>query len=277
MCLPRQYLGLAFLSAGLVVSLAPTPSALAAEDHPGTVHFIRGDANADGAIDISDAIYILLYLFRSKNLSRPPDCLDALDVDDDGKVDLSDPISLLDFLFKGGLPPHPPFPLPGIDPTGDSLVCGPSPRLSISVNPTDWSLSGVPVNSTHLTGPKERIQITNTGNSPVTLALHLISPSGWTAGPVPGLEQVALSALIAHPDNGPSVEAFNTEGTFEDTLSPTSKRANRGTFSFPGAQATGEGIPASQTRALSLLLQTPIRTARTDEQVIQVVITAEAP
>lgn len=276
MCLPRQYIWFAFLYMGLVVSLDPTPSALAGNAQ-GPPQFIRGDANADGEIDLPDAVYTLFYLFYPNRLAVLPDCLDALDTNDDGRVDVSDPIFLLDFLFKGGPSPPEPFPLPGIDPTADSLACGPSPQLSISVNPTDWSLSGVPVNSTHLIGPKERIQITNTGNSPVTLSLHLISPLGWTAGPVPELEQVALSALIARPDDGPSIEAFNTEGTFEDTLSSTPKRANRGTFSFPGARATGEGIPASQARALSLLLQTPTRTARTGEQVIQVVITAEAP
>ena len=49
--------------------------------------FIRGDANADNAVEIADAITILTLLF-----GMPPPviaCLDALDVNDDGMVDIS--------------------------------------------------------------------------------------------------------------------------------------------------------------------------------------------
>ena len=92
----------------------------------GVVHvqrrFLRGDANGDGAIDLSDPVLILVQLF----LSGPPAaCPDALDANDDGTVDLSDPVDLLTYLFIGGPPPLRPFPVEGPDRTEDGLRCGP--------------------------------------------------------------------------------------------------------------------------------------------------------
>jgi hypothetical protein len=82
--------------------------------------FPRGDANSDGAIDVSDAIYLLSYLFLG---GASPLCEDALDVDDRGSLEITDAVYLLDFLFQGGPAPPPPHPLPGPDPTPDPLEC----------------------------------------------------------------------------------------------------------------------------------------------------------
>ncbi len=51
------------------------------------------------------------------------DCLDALDGNDDGGIDISDAVFLLGYLFSGGPSPAAPFPNPGQDPTLDSLDC----------------------------------------------------------------------------------------------------------------------------------------------------------
>jgi hypothetical protein len=83
--------------------------------------FLRGDANDDGFVDISDPITILNALFVGAD-SNP--CADANDANDDGTVDISDGISLLLFLFQGTASIRPPYPDPGIDPTPDELVCG---------------------------------------------------------------------------------------------------------------------------------------------------------
>lgn len=64
--------------------------------------FIRGDANSDALINLSDAIYLLNYLFKN---GSAPDPLDAADVNCDSMVNLSDVIYLLNYLFRGGLPP----------------------------------------------------------------------------------------------------------------------------------------------------------------------------
>jgi hypothetical protein len=61
----------------------------------------RGDANADGDVNMSDASFLLNWLF----LGGPrPRCRDAVDTNDDGGVDISDVIYLLKFLFLGRPP-----------------------------------------------------------------------------------------------------------------------------------------------------------------------------
>ncbi|MBI4586662.1 MAG: lamin tail domain-containing protein [Planctomycetes bacterium] len=81
--------------------------------------FIRGDAGRNGAVNISDAVLIISHLFRGAPLS----CLDAADVDDSEAIDLTDAILLLDFLFLAGTPPRPPFPRPGPDFRGAAIDC----------------------------------------------------------------------------------------------------------------------------------------------------------
>ena len=71
--------------------------------------WVRGDGNADGNADISDAIATLQYLF----LGGPAGCLRAMEVNSDGRVDLSDAVALLSHLFSGAPPPAPPFPACG--------------------------------------------------------------------------------------------------------------------------------------------------------------------
>jgi hypothetical protein len=82
--------------------------------------FIRGDANDDGILDLSDVLRSLESLFLGGGDLA---CLDAADANDDGRIDIADPISLLDFLFISGAALPGPFPGPGQDPTPDDLGC----------------------------------------------------------------------------------------------------------------------------------------------------------
>ncbi|MEM7261895.1 MAG: hypothetical protein AAF488_07865 [Planctomycetota bacterium] len=88
---------------------------------PTEPEFVRGDANADGTQDISDAVFSLAALFTAG--APPPSCEDAADANDDGGFDISDPVSTLATLFSGGPSPSEPFPTCGVDPTGDALGC----------------------------------------------------------------------------------------------------------------------------------------------------------
>lgn len=84
-------------------------------------HFLRGDANGDGLVDISDALFDLFFLFQG--IDGPP-CMDAADADDTGEIDITDPVYILSFLFLGGTaPPAPGAEQPGSDPTDDALGC----------------------------------------------------------------------------------------------------------------------------------------------------------
>jgi hypothetical protein len=81
--------------------------------------FLRGDANDDGRIDISDAIWNLQWQFLG--ISEPA-CHMAADVNGDGQEDISDTIDLLTWLLLGGTPP-PPIDGCGVDPNGSELSC----------------------------------------------------------------------------------------------------------------------------------------------------------
>jgi hypothetical protein len=66
------------------------------------VTWIRGDANGDGVIDVSDVVYLLNYLFIN---GPAPEPLEAGDATCDGMVDASDVVYLLNYLFVGGPAP----------------------------------------------------------------------------------------------------------------------------------------------------------------------------
>src|SRR2546427_7608587 len=60
--------------------------------------FRRGDANSDQDIDLSDAMFVLNYLFTGGNA---PTCPKSADTDDSGALELTDPVYLLNHLFLG--------------------------------------------------------------------------------------------------------------------------------------------------------------------------------
>ena len=72
--------------------------------------FIRGDANQDGGMDISDPVWMLQYLFATARV----DCVAAFDFNGDELLDLSDVIGELSFIFQGGTPPEFPYPDCGV-------------------------------------------------------------------------------------------------------------------------------------------------------------------
>ena len=69
--------------------------------------FRRGDADANGSVELTDAVSLLNYLFTG---GAKPACFDAADFDDNGEADISDAIANLNYQFLGGSPPHAPGP-----------------------------------------------------------------------------------------------------------------------------------------------------------------------
>ncbi len=55
--------------------------------------FLRGDANADRAFDLTDVIFTHSYLFTG---GRVPDCAKSADADDNGAVEITDAIAALE-------------------------------------------------------------------------------------------------------------------------------------------------------------------------------------
>jgi|GEM_PF-1006949 len=98
--------------------------------------FIRGDANADGSVDIVDASYFLANILPQPDFS----CADAADINDDGVLTIVDASYLLEHLL-----PQPSLPEPnmhcGIDPTEDTLSCDNYPPCSgIKLNVSEPSV-----------------------------------------------------------------------------------------------------------------------------------------
>ena len=78
---------------------AESAASEATPENPGVGPFSRGDSNGDSAVDISDGIFTLGYLFLG---SGDPSCQAAADANGDGSVNISDPTYTLVFLFGGG-------------------------------------------------------------------------------------------------------------------------------------------------------------------------------
>ena len=119
---------------GRAYGLAVAGGRLFVSTDKGTIHsftagiegrpaFVRGDANRDGIVDISDPVTLLFHLFRGASVL---DCEDHGDADDNGRLELTDAVFLLDFLFRSGVQPQPPYPAPGLDTTADPFECGDS-------------------------------------------------------------------------------------------------------------------------------------------------------
>jgi hypothetical protein len=84
-----------------------------------TDRFRRGDADANGVLNLTDAVHLLRHLFAAGERVR---CPRAADADDSGSLNLTDAVGILLHLFAGaGLPP--PAPECGPDPTPDALSC----------------------------------------------------------------------------------------------------------------------------------------------------------
>ncbi len=72
---------------------------------------ICGDGNKDGSVNVSDAVWIINYVFLG---GEPPEPLCIGDANADGSVNISDAVWIINYVFIGGKPPH--------DSNGDGIV-----------------------------------------------------------------------------------------------------------------------------------------------------------
>ena len=85
--------------------------------------FVRGDANGDGEILLTDVVFLLADLFTGGPTTRDI-CFAANDVNSDGLIHLADPVFLLNFLFTSGAVPSFPYPDCGITTIADCELPG---------------------------------------------------------------------------------------------------------------------------------------------------------
>ena len=103
---------IAFVALYLAIT---APAALRAD-------FIRGDANRDGRVTLSDAALVIDQFLPS----RPGvaiSCQDSADANDNGTMEIVDAIDILRWTFGLSAELPPPFPGPGTDPSPDALAC----------------------------------------------------------------------------------------------------------------------------------------------------------
>jgi hypothetical protein len=116
----KRFLCGAFLSLAAAASVGFLwPSRLEADGTvPGLLAQLNGDVNADAARDLTDAVYLLEYIFRGGPAPRPLVCEPAAewhngDMNESGFIDVSDPVYLLNWLFLDGKAPTEGCPLRG--------------------------------------------------------------------------------------------------------------------------------------------------------------------
>jgi hypothetical protein len=63
-----------------------------------------GDANGDGGINVSDAVFIINYIFVS---GAAPDPVCVANANGDNSVNVSDAVYIINYVFIGGGPPVP--------------------------------------------------------------------------------------------------------------------------------------------------------------------------
>jgi len=69
---------------------------------PQVQYYLCGDANADMAVNVGDAVYMIAYVFKS---GPPPVPVDGGDANCDGNPNVGDAVYLIAYVFKGGPPP----------------------------------------------------------------------------------------------------------------------------------------------------------------------------
>ena len=178
---------------------------------------ISGDVNADGGIDLSDAVYSLAFSFQGGTPPKPfcipagpkmPDCtIFSGDVNGDGGIDLSDAVYSLGFFFQGDLAP-----LPACPPDAGPEVChsgtyyaklGNDARHTLAITQTgetvSWTLTGAGLN------------ISGNGTaSGSTLTLSILTP-------------INVSMTLVFSDTS------NFQGTYAVT-GPTAEQTSDGTI-----------------------------------------------
>lgn len=164
--------------------------------------FVRGDANVDGKMNLTDAVFTLLWLFQG-GASAP--CQDAADVNDSGGVDITDAVNTLSYLYRGAAPPSPPFGSCGQDPSPDRLGCNRYQPCEGAAGGGGGGLDGLAAGEVekYQVAPPAQDAIQAVANPPLAAVAQAPEQIG---NPVPrhliagvGLDEAAAAAWVAGP------------------------------------------------------------------------------
>ena len=188
-------------------------------------HFVRGDANGDGKLSVSDVHFHSLARF---DLRAWPECWMAMDVNDDGELDGWDPGRLLDHLFGGDAPPPGPFPAPGLD-GGENDIPGFEPCVAYG--------NGLP-----LEDPAARLEVLDAvapgGDLAMVTLVVAVSSTGSTAGLSGALR---AQGDILHLDGATYHRGVDLTGSREDEGTRAPVRLREGRLEFGYVRDLGAG------------------------------------
>src|SRR5262245_11266988 len=137
--------------------------------------FRRGDANVDGAVDLSDVAFLSDFFSGS---GRDGPCQDAMEVNDDGVLEPPDLFDLFLFLANGFFLPKPGPLTPGPDPSPDDISCvdyRPAEAPKLAEVALGFECPSV------LTGaPGERVRFVAFATLSVSGDASELGPAGWS-------------------------------------------------------------------------------------------------
>ena len=170
-------------------------------EEPTSFLWARGNCNADNAVDLSDAIAALNYLF---NKTAGPLCLRLCDGDDSKVLDLGDAVALLQLIFHDDPlgAATPPRPCPGSASECDLLEsepCPGDPGENWEPPPWDPDDSGLKLLWDPVTA--------DSGGNPVGVAGYRVH-MGWASGRYDQVIDVGLSTELRLEHLVPGIALF---------------------------------------------------------------------
>jgi L-ascorbate metabolism protein UlaG (beta-lactamase superfamily) len=195
---------MSFAALVLVGGLASDPRPALGQEEPEALGFVRGDADADGERNITDAVYMLGCSFLGTECSA---CADAADANDDGETNVTDPIYLLNFLFSGGDGPPAPAGSCGPDATADGLDCRSFPPCAPAPDP-----DAVPTGRGDvIVTPIEHATLALRWDSK-TIYIDPVGGAGMFSG-LPPPDIILVTDIHGDHMHGPTIRAVAVEGT----------------------------------------------------------------
>jgi hypothetical protein len=145
-----------------------------------------------------------------------------------------------------------------------------------NTDPSQYGFGEMSMNSASVS--TAAIRVSNVGTTPATWSLQAStitvgSPWQLTSGAV-GFDAFRLSA--GFDEARPPVGAFSSQSGSEDRLTPVDTLASSTAFSIDGS-TTGANVSMTESRRIWFLMETPLITSTTEQQLIRVTVTANTP
>jgi len=153
--------------------------------------------------------------------------------------------------------------------------------LSLSLSPSDWSLTNILVGSEHITDNGNKITVTNDGDGVQTYSMAITDEGGWTAATTKDgtdIDIFVLSALFTETSLGAVDSSYFSETANDDLILTTNNKSTASRFGSTRTSENGTSVPDGEERSLWLEFKAPTKdTTGGAQKSIDVTVTAETP